>query len=133
MPITYLTRRYAGVFYNRIRVTTSSGRRRLVRFSLGTRDRLEARRHLLAYLSWLLPMQTAADPGQLFDDILTHGRAMVLKGPARTRAEVVHRIRFVDLAWIHRSDWIASGPCPNRDHHANEVQEDVRWTLVMQN
>ena len=53
--MTYLTRRYAGVFYARIRVTTCSGRRTLLRFSLGTRDRLEARRHLLAYLSWLPP------------------------------------------------------------------------------
>ncbi|VVB46775.1 protein of unknown function [Beijerinckiaceae bacterium RH AL1] len=129
--MTYLTRRYSGIFYVRFRITLFSKRQVLLRFSLDTRDRIAARRLLLTYLSWLIPMQTAVQPGDLFDAILEHGRAMVLAGPARTRDEVNRRARFIKTAWSHRDAWANSDPCPIRDHHAFELQDEVRVLLVM--
>jgi integrase len=127
--LSYLARHPGGIFYVQCRITMFSGRKRLLRLSLGVKDHRAAKPLLIAYLRWVLPMQAALDIRHIFSEIEKHGREIVLEGPTHSDRLIRFRYHFVKTACAHIVDWMNSHPSPILERELYDQERRLRPLL----
>jgi integrase len=124
LPVTYfsyLTRRSGGVYYLQIRVPKLFGQSsKLWRFSLFVRDYRSARRAVLPYLSWLLPMKDANETTELVEILCDRLDRFLIQPRAADANDVRHRIHFLNRLLQYVTEWKTADLSPVQDRMIEE-------------